>query len=390
MKKGLLILLAMAVLLAGDGLPAGRQALAAGPYSPFLPFYWIKGTVTSKESGAPVANRTVAFYAGTFDPATAVLATTDAGGNYLINAFDLNYNFNVPVDFASSYLLKVPQESGAVNGTDETIALLAAQGYVTKNMVLTAGGGLTTGETTEEVVELSPLIKNIKFNNRVYSAGLVAKGHAFVVDRKPEISLRVEEQGNFGVDADSIVIVRDEGTTASHTYNAKSFAVFTPPVAQGTRVSAYSVIFTVPTGEEIPEKEHTFTFKAASQGLIGEVRSTAEVAAITVMGGPLRLIGIPLTYPSPYSISKDGTVTIQYELSSSANIEIYIIGVDGARVKHLVFSSGAEGGQAGINKVTWNGVADQGYKVGNAIYLGTIISRDEGRLLGKFKLTVVD
>jgi hypothetical protein len=108
------------------------------------------------------------------------------------------------------------------------------------------------------------------------------------------------------------------------------------------------------------------------------------------MGGPLRLIGTPLAYPSPFSISKHGTVSIQYELSQNANIDVYIVDANGSRLKKFACDAGTEGGTAGINKLTWDGRAAQGYLAGNAIYVCTIVSRSEGRLLGKLKLAVVD
>jgi hypothetical protein len=117
---------------------------------------------------------------------------------------------------------------------------------------------------------------------------------------------------------------------------------------------------------------------------------TTYLATVEVMGGPLRMIGTPVVYPSPYSIKKDKIVTIQYGLSADANIDIYLVSVEGKRIKRFLPLAGEEGGSAGINKITWDGKTDQGFLAGNAIYVGTVVARDEGRLLGKFKLTVVN
>ena len=48
--------------------------------------------------------------------------------------------------------------------------------------------------------------------------------------------------------------------------------------------------------------------------------------------------------------------------------------------------SGAEGGKAGRNKVSWDGRNDAGGQVGNGVYVGTIVSG--GKLLAKFKLAI--
>jgi hypothetical protein len=61
------------------------------------------------------------------------------------------------------------------------------------------------------------------------------------------------------------------------------------------------------------------------------------------------------------------------------------------RIKRVICQAGVgEGGHAGVNKVEWDGQTDQGYLAGNAIYVGTIISKDDNRLLGKVKMTLVD
>ncbi|MGB9613460.1 MAG: hypothetical protein ACPL4K_04705, partial [Candidatus Margulisiibacteriota bacterium] len=131
-------------------------------------------------------------------------------------------------------------------------------------------------------------------------------------------------------------------------------------------------------------------FQAASKGTIAQATSVTTTCAVTVLGGPLRVIGIPITFPSPFSITKHGKVTIQYELSKSGNITLYLVSPTGEIIKKWNFNAGEEGGSAGINKVTWDGRTDQGYLAGNAIYLGSIISRDDNRLLAKYKLTIVD
>lgn len=289
-------------------------------------------------------------------------AATNATGVYTIS--------NIPVgvyNVSAGKLYYITQ-------TTTEVAIIANT-MTTRNFVLS------------RIKEKPPLVKQIKFDNRVYQKELVAKGKQFVVKPTPTISVQLESQDDYGISIEGFRIIRDKGTTNMVTYTVPADA-FEPKPAD--IIKAYAVVFKVPEAMAIPEDEHFLEFQTASLGLKGDAAATAEVATVTVMGGPLRLIGVPLTFPSPYSISKNKTVTIQYELSQDANIDIFIIGVDGTRLKRFTFDAGSEGGSAGINKVTWDGMTDFNYLAGNGIYIGTIIGRDEGRLLGKVKLTIVD
>ena len=233
----------------------------------------------------------------------------------------------------------------------------------------------------------------IWFGNRLYQQALVEKGDIPVVAEKPAIRVEVSIDEPFslasGIENYSITV--DPGTA-----NAKTLGLTTQHITQTVyiagsedeAISSYSLQYSME--EDLSEGEHTFEFTAASEGTYGTASSVTSYATIEVMGGPLRIVGTPLAYPSPYSITKHGIVTIQYELSQDANIDIYLIDATGKRLKKLMYDSGTEGGAAGINKVTWNGRADQGYLAGNAIYVGTFIARDEGRLLAKLKLAIVD
>ena len=160
-------------------------------------------------------------------------------------------------------------------------------------------------------------------------------------------------------------------------------------------MKAFTLEYQFDDVDKLDTGEHNIVISASSSGSQGTAGTKTLNATVEVMGGPLRLVGTPITYPSPFSIKAQGTVTIQYGLSKDAQIEIYIVGVGGQRIKRFPdttysMAPGTEGGSAGINKISWNGKTDQGYLAGNGIYVGTIVARDENRLLGKFKLTVVN
>jgi hypothetical protein len=120
---------------------------------------------------------------------------------------------------------------------------------------------------------------------------------------------------------------------------------------------------------------------------LAATREALPSGEVTALGGPVRLVGFsPLCYPSPFSIVRNKEVAIQYNLSADADIDIYIYSSSGEIVKRLTVQSGEEGGKLAANKVRWDGISDLGRIVGNGIYMGTIISRAQQKVLGKFKL----
>ncbi|OGC11254.1 hypothetical protein A3K48_01860 [candidate division WOR-1 bacterium RIFOXYA12_FULL_52_29] len=115
------------------------------------------------------------------------------------------------------------------------------------------------------------------------------------------------------------------------------------------------------------------------------VRSSAEVS-----GGPYRVIGDALVYPSPFNRARDKELIIQYRLSHDTDIDIFIISVSGDILKKISLAAGHPGGSAGLNKVKWSSRADDGTLPGNGIYVGTIVDRLNNQVMKKFKLTIND
>jgi hypothetical protein len=144
---------------------------------------------------------------------------------------------------------------------------------------------------------------------------------------------------------------------------------------------------TLTAGEE--ELNYIFTFNARSAGIFGPPAETTLAAAVTVSGGPVRLIGELLTYPSPVHLKTDNKVTFQYTLNRAANIDLFVFDVSGRVVKKISKNKYEEGGSAGINKVDWNLITDQGQRVGSGIGVVTLVSSDDNRLLGRGKFTAL-
>jgi len=379
MKRFALIICGLLVLMAG-------VACAQSELKPLMPPYWIVGHVADTPE-ATVGNRAVYFYydAAGFD-AGNYAESVAFNNTFIINGFGI---FPAPLVVGQTY--KVSTEQIDSYGADGTVKISGLGWDEVKGMALYLGGG--------KKAPGAPAIK-LWFGNRLYQPEVywVVKQPGqlpvpFIVETKPEIKVEISIDPPYTLASavESYSIVQDAGT-ADRKPVPLSAANASKTVTAG-KVSAMTLKFTVPD-PGLTDGEHTFTVTARSSGLEGPTTEATEVAKVEVMGGPARLFGPPITYPSPFSISKDKRVWIQYGLSTNANIEIYIISVGGERIFHRSFNAGSEGGSAGINKVPppdgWNGRTDQGYLAGNAIYVGTIIARDENRLLGKFKLTIVD
>lgn len=99
-----------------------------------LPYYEVHGYVTSDE--VAVEGATVAFY---LDFSQRITAETDPAGYFELNAFELDYYFDVPITFETqSYTLAVLDHNGW--GTEEAINLSILYGYTEEALALVAGG----------------------------------------------------------------------------------------------------------------------------------------------------------------------------------------------------------------------------------------------------------
>jgi len=113
-------------------------ALAVEPQQPFLPFYWIRGTISGTTE---IGNRTVVFYKD--DPSRRVQVRTNSSGRYELNAYELSYYMNVPVtlDAGVEYKIGVARYSPTEYGTEESLILTTEAGYMVKDLTCVMGGG---------------------------------------------------------------------------------------------------------------------------------------------------------------------------------------------------------------------------------------------------------
>lgn len=94
---------------------------------------------------------------------------------------------------------------------------------------------------------------------------------------------------------------------------------------------------------------------------------------IRVQFGPLPKDGINAVsnYPNPFDSRKERT-TINYTLSAASDVRIQIFNLFGGKVREIQIPSGAAGGMAGSNDVTWDGSDDGGRKVSKGVYIVVI------------------
>jgi hypothetical protein len=379
-------------------------AAAVAAYTlPFYPQYWIKGTAQDSEDGVTVDGRYVVFYRTEEEGKSGTYAYDTIGAigskQFMLNTYGLRMS---QLSVGGTYYVAIPNDkpTDPANGYGSDPALVTITGsgleIISGALVLAKGKGplivVTPGAGGGET---PPTIK-IWFGNRLYQQALVDKGQAFVVSSKPDLKVDLTIASPYtlarNVSAHSIIV--DEGTATARTLaltaaNVKSTIYAAGTVAEEGKVSSMQIQYAF--DEPLTEGNHQFKVSAISSGAMGAASVSTQSASVEVMGGPVRLIGTPICFPSPFSISKQKKVYIQYTLSTDANIEIYLTGVGGMRIKRVICQAGVgEGGHAGVNKVEWDGQTDQGYLAGNAIYVGTIISKDDNRLLGKVKMTLVD
>jgi hypothetical protein len=382
MKKLLLSLIAVAIL----------TGVALAQYQYFTPVYWVGGRVTGAPAGEPVYFfKTLADV--TADPPQYTRGYIDDSGNFLLNGFAFQKTF---LKVGEKHYLATEQKEG--KGAGPTEVMITGSGYDrVADMAVVPGGGFVLGKV--EVVNEPPPTLRLTFGKRLYQPNIYwipEKGDKpFVVS--PDTELKVEASIDLpftlAKDIESYQIVVDEGTSMARTVTLNAANVEKKTYASGTGADEgfiTSMSLKYKFDEPLTEGKHGINVIVRSSGLRGTAAVSTQFATVEVMGGPLRVIGVPITFPSPYSIIKDGTVSIQYELSANGSITVYLNSPTGEILKKWNFEAGTEGGSAGVNKITWDGRSDQGYQAGNAIYLGSILSRDENRMLAKYKLTIVN
>lgn len=386
MKKLLIILLVIVSCILVITPRTEAQSLYTG-------IYWIMGKVLDPDN-VGTEGRQVCFFkeiandaiiGGYADELVGPVGTSGRADEYMMNAYE-DYRLAIaPGKYYVAIVNDNPSDMANGYGADKVPVTVTANGWDTApDLVLAKGAGiLPPADRPDPMAALLPRIEDIYFGKRKYQKVLVEeKDQEFIVPSQPRISANAVSE--YGLIVSQIAMVVGEGTANAKTYsiNASDIVQSSGPPDSPTLVSF--VIDMAKVGDVLPEGEIDIDFKAAN--VFG---STSETCTVTVAGGKPRLIGIPITYPSPLHLISTTQVIFQYTLSHNMNLDLYLFDVTGRVAKRYTINEGEEGGSAGVNKVTWNLMTDQGQKVSSGIYVFTLVNRDTKKLLGKGKFTAL-
>ncbi|MBN2057378.1 MAG: hypothetical protein JW782_01095 [Candidatus Saganbacteria bacterium] len=381
MKRISLILLLVLTLATGYWLLTTKAS--AQPV--YMGLYWITGSVSDPDS-VGTEGRQVCFYerlennsivGGYSDDLVGTVGLSGRTNQYMINALE-----DWRLDIApGKYYVAIVQGSDGY-GADPVEVTVTGQGYdiVGQNLVLMRGAGINP--PAERPTFGLPNIQNIRFGNRLYQPVLVAKGQPFIVSAQPRISATAAS--DFGVDRSRLAMVVNAGTAQAKTYTISSSQIVRSAGPSDNPTEVDFVIDLSVEKDTLPEGDQQITFRAAN--VFG---STEEVCTVTVAGGEPRLIGIPITFPSPLHLKTEKEVFFQYTMTHDIPVDLFVFDVSGRVVLKRSMNAREEGGSAGVNKVSWNLITDQGSLVSSGIYVFTLVNKENGKMLGKGKFTAL-
>lgn len=355
----------------------------------YLGMYWIAGAIDDPD-GKGTDGRQVVFFKEDLSTGYAVELAGPSGLSGQVNRYVLNAYKDWRLAVAPGKY-KVAVARGADNyGADPVEVTVTGAGYdLAPNLVLGYGKGIVLPSTGTEP---APAIK-VWFGKRLYQPAIYGNKDE---GKKPFV---VSEKGRFKLE---VSIPEPYTLDETRSYNvklmsplgvSKTFDMATLASVKASTAGIKPFVLESDYPEELvagaDETLYTFTFYASSKGTFGPATETATACAVYVMGGPVRLIGTPVTFPSPLHLRTDKEVAFQYTLSRDANLDIYVIDISARVVKKLAGTAGEEGGSAGVNKLTWNLITDQGSLVASGIYVFSLIDRENNKLLGKGKFTAL-
>jgi hypothetical protein len=231
------------------------------------------------------------------------------------------------------------------------------------------GFGVKEAESVIETSELSDLFPKIS-KLEIDGHSLSPTQTLFNTSEDPKI--RIELSSPYNVDTESVMVLLDgEQIRTSPFSDIQTF---------GEQKNILSFSFEIEP-KKLSAGTHSLSIKGSND--LG-----VSVQNITLNVGKLRIVDNPLAFPVPFSPGAGRELTLQYSLSRNADIEIFVFSSAGQAVKKLSFSKGEEGGKEGLNKVSWDGISNTGTRIGNGIYVATIIDREVRDVLGKIKLVV--
>jgi|GEM_PF-1301145 len=97
---------------------------------------------------------------------------------------------------------------------------------------------------------------------------------------------------------------------------------------------------------------------------------------------------LAINYPNPFDPAREET-KVFFRLDKDADTRAYIFTITGDMIWKDNFLSGSNGGRAGENTFTWNGMSAFGEMMSNGVYLLHIVEPSTGRTIAKGKIMVL-
>ncbi|MFH2034307.1 MAG: fibronectin type III domain-containing protein [Candidatus Margulisiibacteriota bacterium] len=216
------------------------------------------------------------------------------------------------------------------------------------------------------------MIEEVRIDDR-----LVKEGEKITSTKRPKFFARIVNHN--GIDS---VKIKDEFEGGQKEYRITEYRSQKPSKLDAYNIGEVEIEFT--PEENLEEGEHVFTISASDlNGETAEFSTPAEISSVKV-------VGQVVPFPSPYRKSKDSEITIGYELATPSEIDIHIMAISGETIKRIYCREGEEGGKSGYNRVKWDARTTFGDSLAIGIYLGVVTAKKEQKILGKFKLVVID
>ena len=117
-------------------------------------------------------------------------------------------------------------------------------------------------------------------------------------------------------------------------------------------------------------------------GLVGTLPNAFEVKTYNYDQS------IAINSPNPFDPARE-TTTIMYKLPYATDVIAVIFSTTAEKLWQRTYPSGFNGGRAGDNSITWNGINDFSELASNGLYLFRVIDRASGRTMARGKVAVI-
>lgn len=97
---------------------------------------------------------------------------------------------------------------------------------------------------------------------------------------------------------------------------------------------------------------------------------------------------LAINSPNPFDPARE-TTTIMYKLPYATDAIVIIFSTTAEKLWQRSYPSGFNGGRAGDNSITWNGITDFSELASNGLYLIRVIDRASGRTMARGKVAVI-